>query len=435
MWFKDLIRSKRDGATLPPPQWRRFVAAVTAGELPDYQVAAFLMAIYFRGMTEEETAALTEALADSGDRLTLGAGPYVDKHSTGGVGDKVTLVAVPWAAACGARVVKLSGRGLGHTGGTIDKLAAIPDLDVSLSGERLRQLADAVGWAVGEAGALAPADKILYALRDATSTVEALPLIVASILSKKLAAGAPALVFDVKAGRGAFAGDEASARELATALVRTAHLAGRRAVAVVTAMDEPLGYAVGNALEVAEAAAALRGEGPADVLGLSRAVAAEMVILAGVVEREAAEEVLDRTFASGEAFGKLEAMARAQGAPADWLRRLPQAERREEVRAGEEGYVTAIDALAVARAANILGAGRMTKEDAVDPAAGVTLHRKTGARVEAGDVLMTLHYDDERGLEEAQAYAAAAFTLGPRPAPRPLVLDVIREDALTGPAR
>jgi pyrimidine-nucleoside phosphorylase len=426
MWFKDLIRDKRDGAALPPPQWRRFVAAVTAGELPDYQVAAFLMAIYFRGMTEEETVALTEALADSGERLTLAPGPYVDKHSTGGVGDKVTLVAVPWVAACGARVAKLSGRGLGRTGGTIDKLAAIPDLDVSLSGERLRALADAVGWAVGEAGALAPADKALYALRDATATVEAEPLIVASILSKKLAGGAPAFVFDVKAGRGAIASDEAAARELATSLVRTARLAGRRAVALVTAMDEPLGYAVGNALEVAEAAAVLQGEGPADVRELSRAVAAEMIILAGVVEPEAAEDVLERAFASGAAFGKLEAMAQAQGAPADWLRRLPQSARREEVRAGEEGYVTAVDALAVARAANALGAGRRTKEDAVDPAAGVSLHHKTGARVNAGDVLMTLHYDDERGLEEAREYAAAAFALGRRPAPKPLILDVIR---------
>jgi len=276
---------------------------------------------------------------------------------------------------------------------------------------------------------------VLYALRDATATVESVPLIVASILSKKLAGGAPAFVFDVKAGRGGIAGDEAAARSLATSLVRTARLAGRRAVALVTAMDEPLGYAVGNALEVAEAAAVLRGEGPADVRELSRAVAAEMIVLAGVGEPEAAADALERALASGEAFAKLEATVRAQGAPADWLQRLPQSARREEVRADGGGYVAAVDPLAVARAANALGAGRRTKEDAVDPAAGVVLHRKTGAEVKAGDALLTLHYDDERRLEEARGYAAAAFALGPRPTPRPLVRDVIRENVSPEPPR
>ena len=247
-WFRDLITRKRDGDVIADGDWQRFVAALVARKIPDYQVSALLMAIYFRGMTPEETAALTVAMAASGEQLVLGEGPYVDKHSTGGVGDTVTLVAVPWAAACGARIAKLSGRGLGHTGGTIDKLEVIPGINLSLGAGELKEQVDRIGCAVAEAQAIAPADKIIYALRDATATVESLPLIVSSILSKKIAGGAPAFVFDVKAGRGAFAKDEEYARELGRSLVAAARASGRRAVAVITAMDQPLGRAVGGAL-------------------------------------------------------------------------------------------------------------------------------------------------------------------------------------------
>jgi len=424
-WFKRLITRKRDGDEIAAEDWRRFVDSLVARELPDYQVAALLMAVYFRGMTTEETAALTSAVASSGEQLSLGEGPYVDKHSTGGVGDNVTLVAVPWAAACGARIAKLSGRGLGHTGGTVDKLASIPGINLALTVRELKALADEVGWAVAEARNVAPADKILYALRDATATVESTPLIVASILSKKLAGGAPAFVFDVKAGSGAFAGDVTAARGLAKELVAAAKAAGRKAVAVITAMDQPLGRAVGNALEVAEAAATLRGEGPADLLEVSRAVAAEMVVLAGAAEAEVVPERLAEALEGGAAFAKLDAMARAQGAPEDWLERLPRAANTATVAAEESGYVTSLDAYDVAAAANALGVGRATVDDAVDPAAGIVLHRKRGDEVRKGDALMTLHHDDGR-LAEALAYARAAVVIGEEPAPGPTVIDVVR---------
>ncbi|HUV86238.1 MAG TPA: thymidine phosphorylase [bacterium] len=425
-WFRDLITRKRDGDVIADDDWRRFVAALVARELPDYQVSALLMAVYFRGMTTEETAALTAAMAASGEQLVLGEGPYVDKHSTGGVGDTVTLVAVPWAAACGARIAKLSGRGLGHTGGTVDKLEAIPGINLSLGAEELKEQADRVGCAVAEAQAIAPADKIIYALRDATATVEALPLIVSSILSKKLAGGAPAFVFDVKAGRGAFAKDEDYARKLGRSLVAAARASRRRAVAVITAMDQPLGYAVGSALEVAEAVATLRGQGPDDLLEVSAAVAAEMLVVAGVAGPEEARRRLDATLESGEAFAKLDEMARAQGAVEEWWTRLPEATKTTPIKAERGGYVSRLDAFTVARAANALGAGRQAKEDVVDPAAGVVLHKKEGEPVAAGDELMTLHYDDDERLSRALDYARVAFDVGEKPVPRPLILGVLR---------
>jgi pyrimidine-nucleoside phosphorylase len=425
-WFKELIARKRDGGAVSGEEWRRFVTAVVKEEIPDYQIAAFLMAIYFRGLDEAETASLTSAMAASGERLRLGSGPYVDKHSTGGVGDSVTLVATPWAAACGARVAKLSGRGLGHTGGTIDKLASVPGLELALSAERLRELADRVGWAVAEAQDVAPADKILYALRDATATVEATPLIVASILSKKLAGGAPAFVFDVKAGGGAFVPDEAGARDLAERLVTAARASRRRAVAVITAMDEPVGRAVGNALEVREAADTLRRRGPGDLLDISRTVAAEMLVLAGVASAEDAPGKLDRALEEGRAFGKLDEMARAQGAPADWLDRLPEAAYARVVYAEASGYISRLDARAVARAANALGAGRARAGDVIDPAAGVVIHKKKGDEVTSGDAVLTLYGNDPGLLPEAEGYAREAVVVGERPAPRPLIIDVIR---------
>ena len=425
-WFRDLITRKRDGDVVTDDDWERFVAALVGRKIPDYQVSALLMAIYFRGMTPEETAALTVAMAASGEQLVLGEGPYVDKHSTGGVGDTVTLVAVPWAAACGARIAKLSGRGLGHTGGTIDKLEAIPGINLSLGAEELKEQVDRIGCAVAEAQAIAPADKIIYALRDATATVESLPLIVSSILSKKIAGGAPAFVFDVKAGRGAFAKDEEYARELGRSLVAAARASGRRAVAVITAMDQPLGRAVGGALEVAEAVAALRGRGPDDLLEVSAAIAAEMLVVAGVAGPEEARRRLDAALESGEAFAKLDEMARAQGAGAEWWTRLPEAGGTAVLTAERDGYVSTLDAFAVARAANELGAGRQAREDVVDPAVGVVLHKKEGEPVASGDELMTLHYNDNERLSRALDYARAAFDVGDKPVPRPLILEVLR---------
>jgi pyrimidine-nucleoside phosphorylase len=424
-WFKRFITRKRDGEEIPAEDWRRFVEALLRAAVPDYQVAALLMAVYFRGMTTAETAALTVAMAESGERLTLGGGPYVDKHSTGGVGDKVTLVAVPWAAACGARVAKLSGRGLGHTGGTIDKLASIPGINLGLTAKELKALTDEVGWAVAEARHVAPADKILYALRDATATVESTPLIVASILSKKLAGGAPAFVFDVKAGSGAFAKDTSAARALAEELVHTAKAAGRKAVALITAMDQPLGRAIGNALEVVEAAEALRGEGPKDLVDVARAVAAEMVVLSGAGEATTVQERLTETRARGDAFAKLDAMARAQGAAEAWWEKLPRAAHTATVVAEESGYITSLDAFNVGAAANALGAGRAAADDAVDPAAGIVLHRKRGDSVRKGEALMTLHHGG-RDVTEALAYARAAVTLGAEPAARPAIIGVVR---------
>ena len=425
-FFKDINARKRDGGELDDASWRRFVAALTARALPDYQAAALLMAVYLRGMTARETAALTAAMADSGERLAFGPGPYVDKHSTGGVGDAVTLVAAPWAAACGVRVPKLAGRGLGHTGGTIDKLEAIPGLSVALSVESFRAQVEAVGWAVAEARAIAPADKILYALRDATATVGSRPLIVASILSKKFAGGAPAFVFDVKSGAGALLPGAEEARALAAELVAAAAAGGRRAVALISDMNQPLGRAVGNALEVDEAVVTLRGEGPADLLELSRAVAAEMLVLGGVASAEEAGPRLAAALASGAAFAKLDEMARAQGAVRDWAAKLPRAKGHADVLAASAAYVNRLEPTTIARAAAVLGAARSKAGDALDPAAGVVLHKKAGDAVARGEPLASLHYNDDGGVAAARTLATAAFTLGEKPAARPLVKAVIR---------
>ncbi len=425
-WFRNVIVRKRDGGAVAEDEWRRFVAELTTGQLADYQVAAFLMAIYFRGMTVAETAALTDALAASGEQLSFPRSGYVDKHSTGGVGDATTLVAVPWAAACGAHIPKLSGRALGYTGGTTDKLGAVGGFTLSLPADRFQEQVARIGCAIADAGALAPADKLLYELRDVTGTVPARPLIVASILSKKFAAGAPAFVFDVKCGAGAFMKTEADARKLAAELVEGARAGGRQAVAVISAMDQPLGRAVGNALEVAAAAAVLRGEGPADLLELSGVLAAEMLVLAGVAVRAEVGERLDRALSTGAAAAKLDEMMRAQGAARDWVARLPRAAKTRDVVAAESGYLSRLDALAVARAAAALGAGRARKNDVVDYAAGIVLQKKVGDAVERGQPVLTLHYNDGARVTTAYEEAAAAITVGRRPKARPLIIDIVR---------
>lgn len=425
--FRDLIARKRDGGVVLAAEWEPWIKSMINGSLPDYQVAAFLMAVFFRGLDDGEVVALTGALAASGEQITWGPGPYVDKHSTGGVGDAVTLVAVPWAAACGAKIPKLSGRGLGLTGGTIDKLDSIPGLITSLPTERFRAQVEDIGWAVAKAGALAPADKRLYELRDATATVACRPLIVASILSKKFAAGAPALVFDVKCGAGSFAPDEDAALDLARALVRGAVTGGRRATAFITAMDQPLGRSIGNALEVKEAVAVLQGKAGGNLLAVAKAMAHEMVVLSGAVAAEDAPALLDQTLAGGYAFEKFEAMARAQGAKPGWLTALPTAAGQLSIKAAKAGFVRRIDARNTALAARALGAGRETKEDALDPAAGIVCQKEVGEKVVAGETVLTLHYSRRRRLQEAEEYARAAVEIGAYPEMKPLVLNTIRD--------
>lgn len=423
--FKDIIAKKRDGGALSEDEWRRVVADVVAGTVPDYQIAALLMAVYLRGLTEEELRALVVSTANSGERLYFPGDRYVDKHSTGGVGDIVTLVVVPWVAACGARVPKLSGRGLGHTGGTIDKLAAIPGLSTKLDTDTFKRQVEEVGCAIAEAATLAPADKKFYVIRDATATVSSRPLIVASILSKKLAGGARAIVFDVKCGQGAFVAAEEEARALAADLISGARAHGLKASAVISAMDEPLGNAVGNALEVKAALNTLRGEGPADVLEVSTAVASEMLILAGVARRGEAQALLKEKLESGAAFAKFDEMVRAQGAPAGWQDKLPAARYAEDIKAESEGVIIKMDAYKIARAAAALGAGREKVEDTVDPAAGVILRKKVGDAVTAGETILSLYYNDPKLLPSAVVYAREAIEVGKQVIKSSIIIDLL----------
>jgi len=429
--MKDLIAKKRDGHKLSGEEIRSFVRAYTAGGIPDFQAAALLMAIYWRGLDEEETMFLTEAMADSGERMDLSAIPGIkaDKHSTGGVGDKTTLVLVPLAAAAGLKMAKLSGRSLGHTGGTLDKLAAIPGFQVELAPETFFGQVARVGAAVaGQSGALAPADKKLYALRDATATVASVPLIASSVMSKKIAAGADVIVLDVKAGRGAFMATAAEARHLARVMVDIGTRLGRRVCALVTAMDQPLGRAVGNALEVREAIGALRGEGPADLVELCLALGAEMLVLAGLADsRDRGGAKLREILDSGRALAVFREMVRAQGgvAVADDPDLLPKASRTAVLKTHVSGFITGLDALLVAGAAHAAGAGPAGGR-VPDPGAGVVLGRKVGDWVAEGGILAEVHLApgvDEKPLLDL---LSRAFVIGETAPPsQPLVLDRI----------
>jgi pyrimidine-nucleoside phosphorylase len=429
----DLIERKRDGGALSAAEIRWLVDAFMRCEVGEGQMAAFLMAVYFRGMNADETAALTMAMVDSGERLDLGAvrGPTVDKHSSGGVGDKTSLVLVPLAASAGVRVAKLSGRALGHTGGTLDKLEAIPGFRTDLSPAALVAQVNAVGCAIaGQSASLVPADKRLYALRDATATVEAVPLIASSIMSKKIAAGSASIVLDVKTGSGAFLKSLPEARALARAMVDIGRAADRRTVAVVSAMEEPLGRAVGNALEVAEAVDSLRGEGPPDLRELCLVLGARMVVLAGLApDADAARARLEDRLREGAALATFRRLVEAQGgdpAVADHPEHLPRAPQRIPVPAPAAGAVRAIDARAVGEAAMLAGAGRLRPGDVVDPAAGVVLIRKVGARVEAGEALAVVHAGAGRAVDVAVDRVAAAYRIGEGlPERRPLVQAVV----------
>lgn len=396
-----MILTKRAGEEHDPAELAAFVDAYTAGQVPDYQMSAWLMAVCWRGMSEAETAALTRAMAESGELLELhDLTDTVDKHSTGGVGDKTTLVLAPLLAAMGGTVAKMSGRGLGHTGGTVDKLESIPGFRTDLSEEAFLDQARKVGVVVtGQSKDLAPADGMLYALRDATGTVESLPLIASSIMSKKLAGGAHSMVLDVKVGSGAFMKTLDDARLLAEAMVSIGRHAGREVRAVISNMSEPLGLAVGNALEVEEAVRCLQGEGPADLLELSLTLASEVLSAAGLPSSR--EELLD-AIGSGRAFEKMEEWVAAQGGDPAALGRLERAPGEWHLRAGRSGVVSGLDALSVGRAAGALGGGRSRKDEAIDMGVGVVLHRKVGQEVEEGEALLTVYHRDGRGLEQAQ---------------------------------
>ncbi|MGN9911957.1 thymidine phosphorylase [Phytohabitans sp. LJ34] len=417
----DVIRTKRDGGALSDAQIDWVVDAYTRGEVADEQMSALAMAILLRGMTPAEIARWTAAMIASGERLDLSAvsRPTVDKHSTGGVGDKITLPLTPLVAACGAAVPQLSGRGLGHTGGTLDKLEAIPGWRASLTNEEfVAQLRD-VGAVVCAAGeGLAPADRKLYALRDVTATVEAIPLIASSIMSKKIAEGTGALVLDVKVGSGAFMKSAADARELARTMVDLGKAHGVATVALLTDMSTPLGFAIGNAVEVAESVEVLAGGGPSDVVELTLALADEMVAAAGLHVDPS------QVLASGKAMDSWRAMIRAQGG--DPAAPLPVARETETVRADRDGYVSTVDALGIGVAAWRLGAGRARKEDPVSAAAGVVLHKRPGDPVRAGEALFELRADDASRIPAALAEAASAVEVADvAPGPRALVMERI----------
>jgi len=410
----EIIRKKRDGHSLSPEEIRDFVHAAAMGTWPDYQLSALLMAICIRGMTPEETAILTREMADSGTVFDLSAIPgiKVDKHSTGGVGDKVSLVLAPLVAACGAVVPMMSGRGLGHTGGTLDKLESIPGFRVNLSEAEFKSTLAKLGVAmIGQTAEVAPADMKLYALRDVTGTVESIPLITASILSKKLAEGISGLVMDVKCGRGAFMKTLPQARELAQSIARVGKLNGLNVRAIITGMDAPLGRAVGNSLEVIESIEILRGRGPADLRELCLVFAAEMLELAGKPDGfRQASEALD----GGAALDKFRQMIASQGgdpAVVDDPSKLPRAESQTLLFAGQSGFVTEMDAEAVGLAGLELGAGRRRAEDRVDPAVGILVLKKPGEAVRAGEAIFEIHHNGP-GIAAAMARLGRSFRIG-----------------------
>jgi pyrimidine-nucleoside phosphorylase len=430
----DIIMSKRDGRTLAREEIRFFVDGVTVGTLPDYQASALLMAILLRGMTPEETAWLTDAMVHSGIRVNLCniPGVKVDKHSTGGVGDKTSLILAPLAAACGVPVPMMSGRGLGHTGGTLDKLEAIPGFRVDLSLEEMKAALASVGCAmIGQTAQIAPADKKLYALRDVTGTVESIPLISASIMSKKIAEGIDALVLDVKTGSGAFMKTEADSRRLAESLVSIGNASGVRTEAIITAMDTPLGLAVGNALEVIECVEVLKGRGPQDLADVSVELATRMLVLGKVADdRATAERRVRDAIVSGAGLERFRRIVEFQGGDPrvlDDYQRLPHVSDLHAVYAARDGYVTSLDAQLVGRASVALGAGRDRVEDPVDAAVGIMVIAKPGDEVRAGDPVLQLHFRDRARLESAIPLAMQAITIGDeRPAPRRLIVGEVR---------
>lgn len=429
----DVIRKKRDGRELSRPEIEGLVSAYTAGKIPDYQVSAWLMAVVLRGMTRSETAALTDAMLHSGEALDLSslAARKVDKHSTGGVGDKTSLILAPLVAAAGVAVPMISGRGLGHTGGTLDKLESIPGFNVNLSVADFRRVLETCGCAmIGQTAEIAPADRKLYALRDVTGTVESPYLICASIMSKKLAEGIDALVLDVKTGSGAFMKNDKDAAFLAELMVETGQSMGKEVVALITDMDQPLGNMIGNALEVVECIETLKGEGPQDLRELCFELAAWMLHLGGVAKNvdEGKQKSVD-LISSGKALEKFRRMIELQGGDPrviDDPKRLPQAQRTMQVDSASSGYVAAMQCEQIGTASVILGGGRERKEDLVDPAVGIVLHKKVGDSVGKGETLATIYYNDEGKAQRARQMLEQSCEIKDSAPPRkPLIHQII----------
>jgi pyrimidine-nucleoside phosphorylase len=427
----ELIRKKRDGLVLTQAEIFEFVERYTRGEIPDYQASALLMAIYFRGMGRRETADLTEAMLRSGRVLDFSAmpAPKVDKHSTGGVGDKTSLIVGPAAAAAGLLVPMISGRGLGHTGGTLDKLEAIPGFSPRLSSQEFHRVLNACGLALGAATEeFAPADRKLYALRDVTATVESIPLITASIMSKKLAEGIDGLVLDVKTGAGAFMQELENARALATSLVNTGTAHGKRVHALITDMNQPLGNAVGNALEVIESIETLKGRGPGDLVEICRELTAHMLVLGNVTESmNDARARYDSAITSGQALERFARVVEEQGGnprALDDYSLLPQAQFEDSIVAPEDGYVAELEARVMGVASMILGAGRDRAEATIDPAVGLVFEKKVGDAVRAGERICALYSNDRSRVEWAHDMIREAIVISPDPvSPPPLILE------------
>lgn len=428
----DIIRKKRDGIELSEQEIKWFIDGYVKGEIPDYQASALCMAIYFKGMTVDETAALTFAIRDSGEKLKFSGinGLRVDKHSTGGVGDKTSLVVTPIVATLGVKVAKMSGRGLGHTGGTVDKLEAIPGFRTDLPIDEFEEIVNRVGIAiVGQNATLAPADKLLYALRDVTATVDSLPLIVSSIMSKKLAADDDCVVLDVKTGSGSFMKTKEASRELAERMVAIGKAAGKRMRALITDMDRPLGYAIGNSLEVVEAINTLKGKGPEDLTELSVALASHMLVISDRGNYEECEKNVRRVIENGEALMTFANMVEAQGGNKDWILNpelFPTAKFTKEVHAERDGYIVGVNTEGYGTASLLLGAGRNTMADKIDFAAGIKLVKKTGDKVAKGDVIAVLLSDDEKRLHAAKkCFTESTFIGDKQPEHVPLILDIV----------
>lgn len=428
MRMYDIIKNKRDGGKLSKEEIDFFVKGYTAGEIPDYQASALCMAIYFRGMDDEETTNLTLAIAASGDKVDLSGinGVKVDKHSTGGVGDKTSLIIAPIVASYGVKVAKMSGRGLGHTGGTIDKLEAIDGYQTSIDKKEFFRIVNEVGVSIiGQSGNLAPADKKLYALRDVTATVDSLPLIVSSIMGKKLAAGADCILLDVKTGSGGFMKTLEDSTKLAKSMVEIGHLAGKKVIALITDMDVPLGKAIGNSLEVIEAVETLKGEGPEDLTEICIDIAANMLYMAGKGTVKECEALAKKAIADGSALQTLVKMVHAQGGNEKLLldtSLFKKAAYDYEVKAPKTGYIEHVDTESYGMASLALGAGRAKKEDPIDYSAGITLEKKTGDFVKEGDVIAVLHTNKPESVKEAEERILKATEISSEPVEKKTII-------------
>ena len=432
MRMYDIIEKKRDGHSLTDEEIRFFVEGYTDGSIPDYQAAAFCMAVFFQGMEDREIAVLTDAMACSGDMLDLSrfGALSVDKHSTGGVGDKTSLVVMPVVASLGAKVAKMTGRGLGHTGGTVDKLESIPGYESALDGESFLKQVEKIGISlIGQSGNMTPADKKLYALRDVTATVDSIPLITSSIMSKKLAAGARNIVLDVKVGSGAFMKTLDDARVLAQKMVAIGTMNGRNITAVLTNMDVPLGYNIGNAVEVMEAVEILKGKGPEDLKEVCAALASNLIRMAFGIPQEEAMAQVQEALSSGRAYATLKAWIKAQGGDIRYLddpSLYPKTNFRYDVKAPRDGYISKMNAEEIGLTSVLLGAGREVKEDPIDYSAGIILRKKVGDPVHVGDVLCTLLTNRERAvLPAAEKYLAAIEIADEAPEAKQLIFEVI----------